>query len=123
MPTPEREEIENLLRKNVWGQVCTCGGGGTEWASEGDTCAVCEGSGIFKWEYSLAIEKIEGLIATASASEYERGKREGAKEALGEILESSCVYTYPHSIYGKGKMVNAVPCSFIKDKITELEGK
>ncbi len=60
VPFIKQSEIENILKENVYGQVCDCGGGGTD--DNNDICETCNGLGIYEWEYGLASKKIYELI-------------------------------------------------------------
>jgi hypothetical protein len=54
-----KEELEKILKNNVWGLVCTCGGGGLD---NNKTCDICNGTGIYNWEYGTAIKQISSLL-------------------------------------------------------------
>jgi DnaJ-class molecular chaperone len=53
------EAIQKILEENVWGVVCNeCGGGGSKDGDCNKKCPKCNGTGIYNWNYDLAVKKI-----------------------------------------------------------------
>ena len=69
----KNEQLKDIIENWVSGNVCPCGGGGTD--EENKICINCNGTGIYDWHYEEAVKKIEEYIAARRTEEIENIKK------------------------------------------------
>lgn len=70
------EEIKQIINDYVSGKICDCGGGGYDYYKE-EECKICNGSGIYDWNFDVVIPKIKTLL--------QKSKQQWKKELLDKL--------------------------------------